>query len=535
MDSKTLTRMTRTLSLFICGILAACGGSSGGSGFGGSSPPPPPGGNAWQPGVFLDASTFANRCVNPRSGTDPATNAPYLDVQGTVLDENNFLRSYSDNTYLWYSEIVDQDPGQFNDPLVYFAQLRTTETTPSGQPKDKFHFTIPTDEFFQASQGGVSAGYGITWSVIESAPPREVAIAFTEPNSPATNLPMPLERGARVLAIDGVDMINGNDVDTLNNGLFPANTGETHTFEILDLGSQNSRTVQLTSATITAAPVQNVSFVDTPTGRVGYMLFNDHILPAEDALINAINQLNGFAIDDLVLDLRYNGGGFLFIASQLAYMIGGPQATAGQTFESIQFNDKHPVTNPVTGEPIEPTPFYDLSTTSQALPVLNLPNRRLFVLTGDGTCSASESIINGLRGVDIDVYQVGSTTCGKPYGFYARDNCGTTYFTIQFRGVNAKNFGDYTDGFSPENSTGVVGTLIPGCSVADDYNALLGDPLEGRFAAALNFRDTQNCPAATGTAAPEFSKIGAAPAAVRGAKIRTVDNPMRENRILGKP
>ena len=362
-----------------------------------------------------------------------------------------------------------------------------------------------------------------------------MVIAFTEPNSPATNLPVPLARGARVLAIDGVDMINGNDVDTLNAGLYPETLGETHTFEVLDLGTQTSRTVQLTSATITSAPVQNVSFIDTPTGRVGYMLFNDHILTAEDALVDAINQLNTFGVDDLVLDVRYNGGGFLFIASQLSYMIGGPQATGGQVFEDSQWNDKHPVTDPVTGDPLEPMPFYSVKTDNSALPVLNLQNRRVYVLTGGGTCSASEAIINGLRGVNVDVYQIGSTTCGKPYGFYPTDNCGTTYFTIQFRGVNAMNFGDYSDGFSPANTQGTVGTVVPGCSVADDFNSLLGDPAEGRLAAALNYRATQTCPAATGMAGNQFSKPGATRSLSDELAIRTVDNPMRENRILRRP
>ena len=55
------------------------------------------------------------------------------------------------------------------------------------------------------------------------------------------------------------------------------------------------------------------------------------------------------------------------------------------------------------------------------------------------------AVINGLRGVNVEVYVIGSTTCGKPYGFYPTDNCGTTYFSIQFRGVNALGFGDYTD------------------------------------------------------------------------------------------
>ena len=49
----------------------------------------------------------------------------------------------------------------------------------------------------------------------------------------------------------------------------------------------------------------------------------------------------------------------------------------------------------------------------------------------------------------MQVIEIGSTTCGKPYGFYPQDNCGTTYFSIEFRGVNDQGFGDYTDGFSP--------------------------------------------------------------------------------------
>jgi len=526
-------RFLRACSLFLFPVLAACGGGSSGSGFVPPAPPPPPGGSGWQPGIFLDASTFQNFCQNPRSGIDPATNQPYLDLQGATLDENNFLRSYSDDTYLWYSEIVDQDPGLFNDPIAYFLnELRTEAQTPSGQPKDRFHFTFPTDEWFQLSQSGVSAGYGATWALLSAAPPREIVVAYTEPNSPATNEVPEIRRGARVLTIDGEDVAFGNDVDTLNDGLFPTGPNQVHTFEILDLGETNSRVVELTSASITSDPVQNVGFVDTPTGRIGYMLFNSHILTAENGLVDAVNQLNAFAIDDLVLDIRYNGGGFLFIASQLAYMIGGPQQIAGQQFETLQFNDKHPITNPVTGEPLQPTPFFDITTDNQPLPVLNLPTRRVYVLTGPGTCSASESVMNSLRGVDVEVIQIGSTTCGKPYGFYPTDNCGTTYFTIQFRGVNAKDFGDYTDGFSPQNTTSDAGTVIPGCSVGDDFSSQLGDPLEARFAAAIDYRDTGMCPAATGIGNPGLSKLGTTQSVADGVIVK---NPFLTNRILGRP
>ena len=111
----------------------------------------------WVSGVFEDYNTFYARCESPRSGTNPATNSPYPDVQGTTTDENNFLRSYSNDTYLWYSEITDRDPGLYSDPLAYFDLLKTTAMTPSGQPKDKFHFTYPSDAWYQLSQSGVES------------------------------------------------------------------------------------------------------------------------------------------------------------------------------------------------------------------------------------------------------------------------------------------------------------------------------------------------------------------------------------------
>ena len=127
-------------------------------------------------------------------------------------------------------------------------------------------------------------------------------------------------------------------------------------------------------------------------------------------MIDAVNQLRAAAITDLIVDLRYNGGGFLDIASVAAYMIAGAGPTAGRVFEDLSFNDKHPATNPVTGQPLTPTPFHTTSqgfsgSSGQALPTLDL--FRVFVLSGPNTCSASESIMNGLRGVDVEVIQIG--------------------------------------------------------------------------------------------------------------------------------
>lgn len=513
--------------------LAACGGG------GGSSQPvitgPGPGsGNGWQAGVFQDANTFFARCAAPRSGTNPATNRAYPDVQGTTTDENNFLRSYSDDTYLWYDEISDRDPATFSSALDYFDQLRTFELTPSGANKDRFHFTFDSEEYFQLSQSGVSAGYGATFVLLSSTPPRETVIAYVDASTPAAQAG--LARGARILTIDGVDINDSTQagVDVLNAGLFPSGAGETHTFEVLGLGATTSRDVTLVSAETTSEPVQNVTVIDDPSlGRVGYLVFNDHIATAEAALVDAVNQLAaGPPINELVIDLRYNGGGFLSIASEFAYMIAGDTPTAGRTFEQLQFNDKHPSTNPVTGNSLSPTPFFTetrgLSVTSgQPLPALNM--QRVVFLTGPGTCSASEAIMNGLRGVDVEVIQIGATTCGKPYGFYPTDNCGTTYFTIQFRGVNAKNFGDYTDGFSPANTTANVGTTVPGCVVSDDFTKALGDQTESRLAAALDYLETGVCPPVPNPVRIDGDTTGLDLSAVDGEVLKT---PWQKMRIL---
>jgi hypothetical protein len=211
------------------------------------------------------------------------------------------------------------------------------------------------------------------------------------------------------------------------------------------------------------------------------------------------------SVTDLVIDLRYNGGGLLAVSSQLAYMIAGSSRTSGRAFSRLRFNAAAGANNPVTGQANNPTPFYDQTlgftlTSGTALPTLNL--NRVFVLSTAETCSASEAVVNGLRGIDFEVNLIGATTCGKPFGFYPQDNCGETYYTIQFQTTNNKSFGDYADGFIPNNSTAAFGVRAPGCQVADDLTRELGDPAERLLAAALQFRANGSCPATTSGAAP---------------------------------
>jgi carboxyl-terminal processing protease len=479
----------------ICVLIAAaisqpgCGGGGGPDRALAAAPQTPPS-SQFTSGSFDSSANFSALCATPRIG------AQFPDTQGSATDENNWLRSWSNELYLWYDEIVDRDPANYAT-AQFFDLMKTTATTASGAPKDRFHFSLPTDEWEALSQSGVSAGYGAEFVIVSATPPREIVVAYTTANSPATAAG--LTRGVKVLEVDGVSVVSGADVDTLNAGLFPSAPGEEHEFVVQDPVQRKSSTITMRSATLTADPVRIVNIYATPTGPVGHLFFTEHLAPAEQALINAIETLSAAGITDLLLDIRYNSGGFLDIANELAYMIAGGAAAGGRVFSELQFNDKHTLFNPVTGQALAADFFY--STTQgfsapqgEPLPSLNLD--RVFVLTGPDTCSASEAIINGLRGIDFEVIQIGSSTCGKPFGFYPPDNCGTTYFSIQFKGVNAKGFGDFPDGFAPQNLGAPGAVVLPGCAVADDFN----NPVNGLGAvhveAALDYREGFGCPAA---------------------------------------
>lgn len=496
--------------LFIIAFLFTAACSDGGGNRGIPSPANPPsggggggGGPVWTQGVYQSSAVFQDRCQVVRTGVDIEGN-PFPDQAGSTLEENFWLRSWTHETYLWNNEVVDQNPANFTSPIAYFDVLKTTAVTPSGKPKDEFHFSQPTADFLAARNSAPTADYGAGYIAFSTTPPRDFRIAYTEPGSPAAEMVSGLPnfvRGARILEIDGVDFVNANsqaDVDALNAGLFPATAGEMHTFVMEDPGSP-PRTVILTSANLSSSAVLLQKTITTATGKVGYAVINTFSpFSSEQEISDAISFFSTEGVSDVVLDLRYNGGGLLAIASQLGFMVAGNAQTAGKDFESLQFNADAGNLNPITGQVNQPTPFYTTGlgfTVPNGTPLTTLNLSRVYVLTTGDTCSASESVINSLRGIDVEVILIGDTTCGKPFGFFPDDNCGETYFTIQFQGVNDKGFGDYADGFIPQNSPEVFGVRAPGCLVADDFTKALGDETEGMLKAALDYRASGTCPA----------------------------------------
>ena len=466
--------------------LAACGGGGGDPGT--VTPPvPPPTSTTGEPDVTTlgDAfTTYWNLCAKPRTGIDPYTGKPYPDRQGTLRDELTFLRAWSHQYYLWYNEIPgDIKMADFTDPIAYFEKLKTPVLTPAGTPKDKYHFTYKTEEWDKLSKSGIELGYGITWSSAGPTAPRNWQVATVEAGSPADLAG--LRRGDLLVRIDDIDFVNATDkalVERINAALFPENPGESHTF-VVRRGGIDQPVITMQAKDVQALSVKNTKTFPTATGKTGYISFENHNAVAERQLIDAFTTLRDQGVNDLVLDLRYNGGGLLHIAAELGYMIAGPVST-GKVFERLQYNDK------IKADPGDTILFPSTAVgfaagagtvaRGTALPTLNL--RRVTILTTSGTCSASESVINALRGIDVEVNIIGAQTCGKPYGFTPVPNCGTTYFSIEFGGVNAKGIGDFSNGFAPT------------CAVPDDLTREQGDPQEALLATALSYQQTGVCP-----------------------------------------
>jgi carboxyl-terminal processing protease len=460
--------------------LTSCGGGGGG-------------------GSVLPPTVLAQSCSpnNPfrADATAPITN-------GSIATEKAWLREYIDRNYLWYDKVPAvnaADPVYSNDTLAgfyesidtYFLDLVQPLTNPPGKPEDRFSFTYPTAAWDALINSGSTVGYGIEWHFASSTPPRNIRVAYVHPGSTAQA--KGILRGDTLVLADNVaaDDNTQSGVDTLNAALFPA-SGTNHSFRFSRAGTATAIDVSMTAGPVNLVPVPPATVLPVGGGqKVGYILFNDHVLTAEAPLINAFNFLQSQNVSDLVLDLRYNGGGYLFIASEVAYMIAGAARTNGQVFESTIFNNKRSGENSSTGfESLACLPDTNFQCTSNnPLPTLNLS--RIYVLVSGSTCSASEAIVNSLRGVDVDVRLIGSTTCGKPYGFFPQDNCGITYFPIEFQGVNAKGFGDYANGFIP-GGTGLTADNVPGCAANDDLDHALGDPAEGQLASALAYRNSVN-------------------------------------------
>jgi carboxyl-terminal processing protease len=382
--------------------------------------------------------------------------------------QKTWVRAHMDDVYLWYNEIIDIPPASYANAPGYFDALLV-------KSRDHFSFSMPLVDAVNVLHEGLETGFGVKWGW---ASPGRLFAYYVDPNSPAA---VSITRGTEITALNGQAVAN-LATSYLNGILFPGQQGSSVNMTFRSPGTSASQTIVLTSATFSSTTVSQPLILSLPGGgKAGYLLFNEHLLTSEQGLIDALTLFKQQGVSELVLDLRYNPGGYLLIAEELASMIGGANVQ-GKVFEKLLFNSKHPEK---TNDPKYTCLFTALDSKGASLPLLGLS--RVFVLTGSNTCSASEAIINGLLPY-VQVVRIGWTTCGKSYGFIQTNNDQQAYFAIQFEGVNADGHNDYKSGFAPN------------CEVSEDLNYPLGDIREARLNAALHFMSSGVCPpTSTGT------------------------------------
>jgi hypothetical protein len=392
----------------------------------------------------------------------------------SATDQKAWLGAYMDDWYFWYKISPRPSPGAYsNVDDYYFARLYTG--TDANFPADRWSYVQSTADFDRFYGAGQTLGYGVAVAGAEVAgqPNDPLYVRYVEAKSDAAA--RGVVRGDQIVSIDGrtsAELITADDYSVLT----PASAGQTLTLKLRNNGVD--RTVVVTAAVYSLTPVPAAAVVTSPLGRkMGYVVVKDMIDQATAPLETAFAQFKAAGIDDVVLDLRYNGGGLVSVGRLVASYVAGTRGS-GQIYASLLYNDRQAAYyNQVYG--------FNSSLSSAA------GVGRVYVLTGPRTCSASEQVINGLRGIGVDVVAIGDTTCGKPVGFRAIDGrCGSTYAAVNFESANQANEGRYFDGFAPT------------CGVVEDFSEALGAAAEPLLAAARGYADTQACPLATPTARP---------------------------------
>ena len=387
----------------------------------------------------------------------------------SLADQKTWLSSYMNDWYFWYAISPQPSPSNYSSMASYFDALLYTGTDPDF-PADRWSYATPTVDYQRFWGDGKTLGYGVMVAGLEVSghPDWPLYVRYIEPGSPAASAGV--QRGDEVTAVNGrpvSELIAADDYSAFSADA----SGQSLVLSLSNV--DGARQVTLTSQVYGLVPVTNTTVLTTAGGRkLGYVAVKDMISQAEIPFDAAFSQFRKAGVQDVVIDLRYNGGGLVSSSSRLAsYPAAG--RTAGQVYSKLLYNDQQASQNQT----------YRFTDPSNALGL-----SRVYLLTGQRTCSASEQLINALRPF-VQVITIGDTTCGKPVGFLPQDDgCGTTWSVVNFESTNARNEGRFFDGF---NAT---------CAVAEDYGQALGSAAEPLLAAAMGHADTGACPTGVGTA-----------------------------------
>jgi carboxyl-terminal processing protease len=394
-------------------------------------------------------------CGGGSSGTPGSTECD-------IASQKQWLRDYMASNYLWAGASPNPALAAYATVPDYFNALLFTGN--ASVPADRWSYITTSAAFTQFFEEGKTLGYGLFVNGLEAQLPLKVR--FVEAQSPAAT--QGLARGDVILAINGksaAELIASGDFTALS----PAAAGDAVAIEVAT--PAGSRTVTLTAANYTLTPVPTTSVLTLANGsKAGYLLMKDFIVQAEPALVAAFDQFRAAGATELILDLRYNGGGRISTSTVLASLVAG-SVHDGKLFTQLRYNDLQSTRN---------TNF----NLAAARPGFN----RVVVLTGERTCSASELIVNGLA-PHVQVVTVGGATCGKPYGFNPTGSCGSTFNAVNFESLNAAGLGRYHDGIAAT------------CPAAEDFSGVLGSRAEVLTAVAAGYLETGVCAPVTAASA----------------------------------
>lgn len=358
--------------------------------------------------------------------------------------------------YYWYRNLPTVSASTFANPE---ALLDAVRYRPLDNTFSYISSATSSAAFFGESQ---YLGFGFSMKFTVGY---ELRVTDVFPGSPSAEAGF--DRGSEILTLNGKSVQQTYEDGDWNTIWGPEEEGYavSVTFRNAAGEAKGSRIVK---RVVTIPTVPLVSIQDAGGKKTGYIVFKNFVEPSYAALDAAFAQLKDASATELVLDVRYNGGGLIAVAQYLGGLIGGDR-TSGEVFAQYVHNDKRSSNNKEIRFPRPASAF---------------PLSRLIVITTKSSASASELIINALKPF-MPVVVIGDNSYGKPVGQYGFKVCERMLWPVSFSVQNALGQGDYYNGFAPD------------CRAADDIDHALGDAREASLAAALTYVATGSCPAAT--------------------------------------